>query len=342
MKRELGLDEIINLGLNENPLGPSPKTVRAVNEAAKQMHLYPDPGALELRSVIALAHGVEPDQVLQGNGASELISLFSEAFIDNGDEMLTPEPTFHQFQDATHIMGGKNILSPLKNFRIDLDDMARKITPKTKLIILINPNNPTGDMLTKPEVEEFLARVGKEKIVIFDEAYAPYVEREKDFPDTVEFIRQGYNIVVLRSFSKAYGLAGMRVGYAISRPEFIRRMVRIRNVFNVSRLAQKAAVEAFKDKEHLQKSVKLVWEEKKYYYREFENMGLFFYPTSSNFILVNVGVDDVKLAESMKRRGVIISPQTSNGYKGFIRVTIGTHEQNVKMIACLKGCLAEL
>ena len=340
-KRKYGLTEIIKLASNENPLGPSPKATQTLKAVAEEANIYPDPTGYGLRMQLADLYGVGVDQVLHANGSSELITFAGEAFINEGDECIIPEPTYHRYQEISRIMGSTSIFCPIKDYRIDLEDMAKKVTPKTKLVIIANPNNPTADIVTHQEAETFLNKIGNDIIVVFDEAYGEYVDDPK-YPDTLDFVSNGYNVVIFRTFSKAYGLAGARAGYAISSPEIIRVMNAVRPVFNVNRLAQLAAIEALKDRDHLNKCVRLVWEEKEICYNEFKNMGLFFMRSAANFIFVNIGVDDLKLHEAMVKRGIIIRPMTAWGYKGFIRVTIGTHYQNEKMLICLKEALEEI
>ena len=341
VKRKYGLKEIIKLASNENPLGPSPKAIHMIKEAAEKANIYPDPTGHELRSVIANEHGVEIDQVLHGNGSGELITFIGEVFVNEGDECIIPVPTYHRYQEVFHIMGAKNVFSPLKEYRIDLEGMSSRVTPKTKIIVIVNPNNPTGDIVRSPAVTEFLEGIGRDTIVVFDEAYGEFVE-DKEYPRAIELIKEGHNVIVLRTFSKAYGLAGVRLGYAISNPEIIGYLNAVRHVFNVNRLAQLAGIEAMKDKEHLQKCLQLVWDEKGYYYEELDKLGLFYVLTSANFIFVDTGVDDLKLSEAMVKRGVVIRPMTPWGYKNCIRITIGTHYQNEKAITSLKEALEEL
>lgn len=338
-KRKYGLTEIVKLASNENPLGPSPKAKEAARMASETMNIYPDPTGLELRSVIAKTHGVKVDQVLHGNGSSELITFIAQTFLNPGDECIIPKPTYERYQEITDITGGKKVYSALREYRIDLDDMARRVTSRTKLIIIVSPNNPTGDIVKKAELEAFLDKVGKDKVLVFDEAYAEYVE-DKHFPEVIKYISKGFHVIALRTFSKAYGLAGTRLGYAISSPEIIQYLNSVRPVFNVSRIAQEVGIEAMNDKDHLHRCLQMVWEEKRYYYEEFNKMGLYFVPTSANFIFVNVGADDLILHDIMTRNGVIIRPMTPWGYKKFIRVSIGTHYQNERMIACLKKSLS--
>jgi len=341
VKRKYGLTEIVKLASNENPLGPSPRAINIIKEAAENANIYPDPTGHELRSIIANEHGVEVNQVLQGNGSGELITFIGEVFVNEGDECIIPVPTYHRYQEVFHIMGAKNVFSPLKEYRIDLEDMRNRATPKTKIIVLVNPNNPTGDIVGGPEVKEFLETIGKDTILVFDEAYGEFVE-DKRYPRTVELIKEGHNVIVLRTFSKAYGLAGVRLGYAISSPEIIGYLNAVRHVFNVNRFAQLAGIEAIRDKEHLQRCIKLIWDEKRYYYEELDRLGLSYVPTSANFIFVDTGVDDLKLSEAMVKRGVVIRPMTAWGYKNCIRITIGTRYQNERAMLCLKEALEEL
>ena len=341
LKKKNNLPELINLSLNENPLGASPKVLEKIKAMVGEMSIYPDPDAREFRSLVAEEHGVSIEQVIPGNGACELISLVGQAFVNPDDETITPDPTFHVFREITSIMGGRNILSPLKEYRIDLEDIANRITSKTKLIIIVNPNNPTGDMLSDSELDSFIMEHGKDKIVVLDEAYGLFAN-PKEFPDATKYINQGLNIIALRTLSKAHALAGARVGYAIGSLELINRMQSIRPVFNVNRLAQIAGCEALKDKEHLNKCLTLVEEEKQYYYNEFKKMNMSYVPSAANFIFVDVGVDDVELSKALVKKGVIISAMTSSGYKGCIRITIGNHYQNEKMIASLKEAIEEL
>jgi histidinol-phosphate aminotransferase len=340
-KRKYGVTEIIKLASNENPLGPSPRAIEIAKKAAEVMNIYPDPTGFELRSAIAKTHGVKVEQVLHSNGSAELITFIGQAFINPGDECIIPKPTYQRYEEITDITGGEKIISPLREFRIDLEDMAKRVTSRTKLIVIVNPNNPTGDIVKSLELEAFLNKVGKDKVLIFDEAYAEYVE-DKDFPEMIKYISMGFHVIVLRTFSKAYGLAGTRLGYAISSPEIIQYLNSVRPVFNVNRIAQMVGIEAMNDKDHLNRCLQMVWNEKKYCYEEFNKMGLYFVPTSANFIFVNVGVDDLNLQEIMTRNGVIIRPMTPWGYKGFIRGTIGTHYQNEKMVECLKKSIGEL
>jgi histidinol-phosphate aminotransferase len=341
VKRKYNLTEIIKLASNENPLGPSPKAVEVGREMAAQMSVYPDPSGYNLRAAIASAYGVTWEQVLHGSGSSELITFIGAAFINQGDESIIPKPTYHRYQEITQIMGGENLLVPLKDYRVDLAEMAQRLSPRTKLIVIANPNNPTGDIVRQKEVEVFLKAVGKDRIVIFDEAYGEFVD-DPAYPRALEFISQGYAVIVLRTFSKVYALAGARVGYAISSPDIIKYLNRVRANFNVNRIGQMAAIAALSDREHFRLSTQMVWEGRQFYYDKFQEMGLFYLPTWANFIFVKVGPDDMKVHEALVRKGVILRPMTPWGYKGFIRVTIGTHDQNKKVVSALEKSISEV
>jgi histidinol-phosphate aminotransferase len=340
-RRRCQLTEIVKLASNENPLGPSPQAKKVAMEMAGKMNVYPEPAAAALRSVIAQTHGVAADQVLHGNGSSEVITFIGHAFINQGDECVIPTPTYHRYQEISQLMGAKNILVPLKEYRIDWEEMGRRASAKTKLFVIVSPNNPTGDIVRRREMEAFLQQVGKNRIVVLDEAYAEYTD-DPEFAPGVEFIAQGYPVIVLRTFSKIYALAGARLGYAISRPELIKYMDQVRPTFNTNRFAQFAGMEAMKDQEHFQKCRKMVLDEKKYYYEEFKKMGLYHLPTSANFIFVGVGVDDQEMHAALVKLGIILRPLTPWGYKGFMRITIGTHEQNEKVVAGMKKALGEM
>ncbi len=341
VKRKYNLTEIIKLASNENPLGPSPTAAAVGRKMADEMNVYPDPSAFDLRAAIATFYGVKSEQVLHGSGSTELITFIGATFINQGDESIIPKPTYHRYQEITQIMGGENLLVPLKDYRVDLAGMAQRLSPRTKLIVIANPNNPTGDIVRHQEVEEFMRVVGKDRIVIFDEAYGEFVD-DPAYPRALEFISQGYAVIVLRTFSKIYALAGARIGYAISSPEIIKYMNRVRPPFNVNRLGQQVAIAALRDREHFRMSTQMVWEGRQFYYDAFQKMGLFYLPTWANFIFVKVGSDDMKVHEALVRQGVILRPMTPWGYKGFIRVTIGTREQNEKVVAAMEKSLAEV
>ena len=334
VKEHYHVQEVHRLNGNENPLGPSPRAIQKLRELAGEMHRYPDAKATAFRTEIARLYDIELDQVVHGSGSNELIRCICEVFINKDDECLMPFGTFKPYLDRNLILGGRNIISPLLNHKVDLDDMLKRVTPKTKLIVFVNPNNPIGNIIEHKEMEQFLQKVGRDIVVVFDEAYAEYVDHS-GFPRSIEFIKSGYNIIVLRTMSKAYGLGGLRIGYAITNRAIFEYLNSVRLRFNVNAMAQAAAIEALRDSDHLKKCVQFVWDEKHYYYDELKKLGLSYIPTSTNFIFINVGIDDIKVKDAFMQKGILISAMTPSGFKGFIRVTIGTHDENVRVIKTL-------
>lgn len=343
VERELGLkyEEIIKLASNENPLGPSPRAVAALQEAVATLNLYPDSNCFNLKNVLAARLGVGFENLIIGNGSDELLKLIAEAFLNPGEEVIYGVPSFVEYEFVTRVMGGVIVEVPLKNLTYDLEAMADKITSRTKLIFVCNPNNPTGTIVTRGEVEEFLSRVPEEVIVVFDEAYYEYVDAE-DYPQTIEYVRQGRRVIVLRTFSKIYGLAGLRIGYGIAPAEIIECLMRVREPFNVNTLAQVAARAALEDEEHLDRSRRVNREGKEYWYRELKNMGLEFAPTQGNFMFIRVGVSGQEVTERLMRRGIIVRPAGIFGFSEYIRVTMGTPEQNERFISNLREVLEEI
>ncbi|MCD6219734.1 histidinol-phosphate transaminase [Candidatus Calescamantes bacterium] len=338
VKRELGLKEVIKLASNENVLGPSPLAVKALKSSLHRIHLYPDGGGYYLRKKLASKYGLDISQVLLGNGSDEIIRMIVETFLNPGEEVITGEPAFIIYKMACKSMGGKCITVPLRDFTVDLSRMAEKITKKTKLIFIANPNNPTGTMVTEEEVEKFLQSVPPGVIVVFDEAYYEYIER-KDFPDNVKRVKRGELVLVLRTFSKIYGLAGLRIGYCLARKDVITALNRVRQPFNTNSLAQTAAISALDDEEHIRKSREMVKEGKEYLYGEFKKIGLEFVPSETNFVLVKVNKNGREVFQELMKRGIIVRAMDGYGLCDWIRVTIGTLEENKKFIQSLARVL---
>jgi len=282
VKRELGLEEVIKLASNENALGPSPLAVKALENSLANIHLYPEGGGYYLRKKLARKYGLNISEILLGNGSDEIIRMIVETFLNPGEEIITGDPAFVIYKIACKAMGGECISVPLKDFTFDLETMLERIT--AKLIFIANPNNPTGTMVTEKEVSEFLRRVPPRILVVFDEAYYEYIERE-DYPDNVRRIQKGAPVIVLRTFSKIYGLAGLRIGYCMAGKEVVSALNRVRQPFNTNSLAQIAALFALDDEEHIRKSREMVKEGKEYLYSEFKKMGWEFVPSEANFIL---------------------------------------------------------
>lgn len=335
VKREYGLKEVIKLASNENPLGCSEKAKEAVKAACENLSIYPDGNATLLKEALAKKYNISTDEILPSSGSDEMIDLIAKTFINKGDEIIMADITFPRYIATTKMMGGIPKIVPLKNYTYDLDGMLKAITDKTKLIWLCNPNNPTGTMVSEKDIINFLDKVPENVVVAYDEAYREYVTR-KDYPmDSIKFVKTYPNVLTMRTFSKAYGLAGIRVAYTIANKEIIENINKVRGPFNVNSLAQIAAIAALEDKEFLQKCFDVNVEGKKYLYDEFEKMGLFFPPSETNHIFVDVKKNGNEVFVEMQKRGVIIRPMGGT----FIRVSIGTMEENKKFVEVLKEVL---
>lgn len=340
VKRELGLDDIIKLASNENPLGPSSKAITAVEKVLKNLHLYPDSNCYNLKQKLAGFLGVENDSVLIGNGSDELLKLMAETFLNSGDEVIYAKPSFSEYQFTAMIMGAKCVEVPLlPDFKHDLDSMLKEINSRTKLVFICNPNNPTGTIQSEAELDSFMAKVPEDVLVVFDEAYYEYVA-SSDYNTGLKYLQQGKNVIVFRTFSKIYGLAGFRIGYAVTLPEIAQAIERVREPFNVNSLAQVAAIAAIDDREHVEKSQKINAEGKKYLYTQFEKMGLKYVPTEANFVFVYTGKNSQDVFKELLSAGVIIRSGDIFGYPEFIRVTIGSDKENQRFIDALKTVLA--
>ena len=338
VERDLRITGVIKLASNENPLGPSPKALDAVNKYSKDISVYPDQQCFELNRIIAERLNMPSESIAIGNGSDELMLLAALAYISAGDEVVISLNTFSTYEMVSHLMDASIVRVNLKNYTYDLSAMANAAGEKTKLIFVCNPNNPTGTMNTKKEMDEFISKVSPNTIVVIDEAYGDYVA-SKDYPDSIKYVKENKNVIVLRTFSKIYGLAGLRVGYAVSRPEIIKFLNLVRLPFSVNRLGQIAAIAALSDLDHLVKSKKNNEEGKAFLYRELDKLGLSYLKTEANFIFINLNSDADEMFMQLMRRGVIIRPLSSFGMPGAIRVTIGTPEQNAKFIRALTEAL---
>ncbi|MBE0466802.1 MAG: histidinol-phosphate transaminase [Candidatus Desulforudis sp.] len=338
VQRELGLTEVVKLASNENAVGPSPSAIAALHDVLNEVHYYPDGSGYRLRQALAGFFGVEPGYIHLGNGSNEIVQQLSLAFLEPGDEAVMPVPSFPRYQPLARMMDAVPREVPLKNDTLDLEAMAAQINPRTKLIYICNPNNPTGTLVTKDAVDRFLAAVPGHCLVVLDEAYFEYVE-DNNYPDGLEYVKAYPNVVVLRTFSKIYGLAGLRIGYAFARPEIVDCLERVREPFNVNSMAQEAALAALADQDHVAGLRALNDVEKQYLYRELAQMGLDYVPTEANFILFDAGRDEQRVFQSLLRRGVII--RGGFGYGTRLRVTIGTRDQNRKFLRALEATLRE-
>lgn len=337
--RELGLapSDIIKLASNENPLGPSPKALAAMRETIERAHFYPDGGGYYLSEAIAQKTGLARNNVVLGAGSNEVIEFIGQAFLAPGDEIIAARHAFIVYKLVATLFGAKTIEVADPGFAHDLEAMADAITPKTKVIFIANPNNPTGTLLGQEAIDRFMARVPEHIVVVFDEAYYEFLP---DPPDTVKYIREGRNVIVLRTFSKIQGLANLRIGYGLARPELIQVLQKTRQPFNTNGIAQAGAIAGILDDEHVQRTRELTWEGRDYLQAEFARLGLEYVPSHGNFVLVKVG-DGRELFSALLKRGVIIRDMVAYGLPEWVRVSIGTMEQNRRFIEELTALLAK-
>jgi len=338
LQREQGLTDIIKLASNENPLGPSPKAITALEDSLGSLNIYPDGNCFELREALAQRLGVSGMQLIFGNGSDEVIKMLGLTFLEPGDEVLICEPTFSEYAYVTHLMGAKLRTLPLASHAFDLEAMSLAINPRTKMVFVCNPNNPTGAYVSQEKVNAFLAKIPDNVLVVFDEAYYEYVTA-KDYPDTLSYVRTGQNVVVLRTFSKIYGLAGLRVGYGVD-PKHIARLVhRVREPFNINGAAQIGALAALEDDDHIRRSQEVNNSGKSWLYQELSSLGLKYVPTETNFIFFNLEQDSQAVYQKLLGEGVIARSGAIFGCPTWLRVTIGTKEQNHRFIQALKRAL---
>lgn len=329
----------IKLASNENPLGASPKAIEAMIANTARVSLYPDGGCIELRNALADKYSVTSDRVIVANGSDEIFVLIAGSVIDPDDEMITSEVTFSEYAFAARVMGGKAVFAPLKNNGFDLPAISKMVSKKTKWICIANPNNPTGTIVTHNEITAFMDSIPSTVLVLLDEAYSEYVT-SPDYPRFRELIDRYPNLCITRTFSKIYGLAGLRVGYAIGSVDTIHAMQKSRQPFNVNYLAQKAAVAALDDRAFVEKSIRTNEAGKKYLYARLDELKLSYVPTESNFIFIRLPMDGTAAFEKLMDLGVTIRPLRSFGVPDAIRLTIGTQEQNEFFISKLKILLS--
>ncbi|MEK6673168.1 MAG: histidinol-phosphate transaminase [Nitrospirota bacterium] len=330
LERELGISGSIKLASNENPTGPSPKAVDAIKSIADNLNRYPDGNGYYLKNKLAERLSVSPDEIILGNGSNELLDIAARTYMEPGDEAVMAHPSFVVYSMAVQSIGAKAVQVPLKDYRHDLSAMRNAVTGGTKVVFIANPNNPTGTINKKDEFDHFMEGLPDSVLVVVDEAYFEYVS-EKDYADSMKWFRSGRDILILRTFSKIYGLAGLRIGYGIAKAGIVTEMNKIRAPFNTGTMAQAAALGALDDDEHVRKSRGTNEEGKKYLYNELNNLGLEYVPTEANFIYMPVK-DSMALYEKLLRDGVIIRPMGPNA----VRVTIGLPEENKRFIEAIK------
>lgn len=334
VEREYGISGSVKLASNENPLGPSPRALAVLRERLPELHLYPDGDCFYLKRALAQKLGVQPDRLIFGNGSNEIIELAARTFMRAGDEAVMAEQAFVVYELIVQAVGGKRKTVPLKNFTHDLAAIADAVTPHTRLVFLANPNNPTGTIYRRREWQAFLERISPDVLVIVDEAYFEYVE-EADYPNSLDYHARHPAILTLRTFSKLYGLAGLRIGYGIGAKGVIALMQRVRQPFNVNAPAQWAALAALDDTEHVQRSLGVNQQGVKYLQTEFARLGLSYVPSQANFILVRVG-NGPEVFQRLLQQGVIVRPMVGYKFPEHVRVTVGTMAQNQKLIGALE------
>jgi histidinol-phosphate aminotransferase len=339
LAREMGLrpEEIVKLASNENPLGPSPKAVAAMREALDRAHFYPDGGGWALRTAIAEKLGLTRENVVLGNGSNEIIEFIGHAFLRPGDEVITARHAFAVYTLMAQLFGAKTIEVPDPGFTHDLNAMLAAVSRRTRQIFIANPNNPTGTMVGQQEIDDFMGRVPEEVLVVFDEAYYEFLDNP---PNVLKFVRDGRNVVIMRTFSKIQGLAGLRIGYGLASKEIAEVLQKTRQPFNANSIAQAGALAGIYDDEYMRETRELTHEGREFLQSTFLSMGLEFVPSAANFVLVRVGDGD-KVVEALLRRGLIVRAMRSYKLPEWIRVSVGTMDQNRRFVAELQRLNSE-
>jgi len=339
VQREYGLTDVVKLASNENPLGPSPKAVRAILEIVTGLNRYPDSHGYYLKSKLADRLGLSREWIVLGNGSTEIVEQICEAFLDPGDEAITGKEMFFKYPIAIRFMNAEPILVPLVDYKLHLDHVLEKVTSRTKVVFIANPNNPTGTLIDRAELDDFMEKIPPGVVVVIDEAYHEYLPPDRN-PETLRYVKEDRNVIVLRTFSKIYGLAGLRIGYGIAPPRLIASMNKIREAFNTNSIAQHAATAALDDHEFAAKTIEYNEMGKKFLVEGLARIGITPVPTLTNFFLVPLPMDGREFFERMLRRGVIVRPLSGYGLMKAVRVTIGLPEENQKFLAATEEVLS--
>jgi histidinol-phosphate aminotransferase len=338
--RELGLDpaRVIKLASNENPLGPSPRALAAMHTAVAQSHLYPDGNAFYLKRRLAEVLGVEPRHLILGNGSNEIIEFLGHALLDAAAEVVVSEYCFAVYPLVTHLFGARLVTVPAKAYAHDLDAMLAAVTPATRVLFVANPNNPTGTLASRDAVERLVANIPDHVVLVLDEAYVEYLDQPADF---IPLVRSGEkpNLILMRTFSKIHGLAGLRLGYGIAHPEFIAALEKIRQPFNTNAIAQSAALAALEDQDHVSQTRTLNATGLRFLNEALADLQLEVIASHANFVVVNVG-DGPAVFQALQRMGVIVRPMSGYGLPQWIRISVGTAAENARCIEALKQALA--
>jgi histidinol-phosphate aminotransferase len=338
LEREYGITDAIKLASNENPLGPSPLAVNAIQQAIEKLNRYPNGGCFDLCDRISKRFGVAKESIIFGNGSDDIIAMLARVLLQPGDEAVLPLPSFLFYDIMIRCAGAIPIEVPLIDHLTDLDGMLARIGPRTRLVFLNNPHNPTGALIARGALDDFVAAVPENVVLIIDEAYIEFV-REPNCPSSLDYLDSGKMVVGLRTFSKAYGLAGLRIGYGWMPPYLAELLNRVRQPFNVNSLAQAAAVAAFEDEGFLNDTVELVSDELEFIYTALDSLGIEYLKSQANFLLIRVGKDANEVFEDLLRKGIIVRAMASYGYPDCIRVNVGLHNENVRLLEALPGVL---
>ena len=341
LEREYGISDSVKLASNENPLGPSKKAVQAIQKALVNLHRYPDGYSYELRQALAQKLNVKEETIVFGNGSNEIIELLTRTFLREGDEVLMPSPSFLMYEILVQATGAKPVKVPLRHLVVDLESMAEAIGPATRMVFVNNPNNPTGTVVSKEAFEQFLDRIPGDVVVVVDEAYIEFV-REPSCPLGPHYLGWQCPVVTLRTFSKAYGLAGLRMGYGIMKKELADYVNRVRQPFNANTLAQVGALAALQDEAFFRKTINTVHQQLDWLYTEMERLNFHYHPTEANFFLIDVNTDAKTVYEKMLRKGVIVRAMTAYGFPELIRVSVGLPEENKRFIRALEEVKEEM
>lgn len=340
VKEELNLEEVIKLASNESPYRPFEVAQKAIAEAMGELNRYPDGACTALKRRLASFLGFPVENIAIGNGSNELIRIIAMALVNRGDEAVMATPSFVIYPTVTKLMGGKCREVNLRDFRHDLPAMLKEVNDRTRIVFVCNPNNPTGTIVYRDELSAFLDALSSRVLPVLDEAYFEFVEDPK-FPDGLDYFREGRNVVVLRTFSKIYGLAGCRIGYAVASKEVVNAINKVRDPFNVNLLAQAAALASLDEQGEVERRKKLNLEGKKYLYGELDRLGAPWVPSESNFIFVDVKENSRDVFNRLLKEGVIVRSGDIFGYDTFIRVTVGAPKENTKFISALEKVLGK-
>ena len=338
LEREYGIHDSIKLASNENPLGPSPMAVKAIKSAIEKLHRYPDGSGHVLIHKISEYLDLPPQNIVLGNGSDEIIGMLTHALLTPGDEALFPSPSFLMYEISVRGAGGIPVSVPLTSFSIDLERMADRITDRSRMVFLCNPNNPTGTIIYQKDFERFIDKIPPGVLVIVDEAYIEFV-KDQGCARSIDYIDNNRPLVTLRTFSKAYGLAGLRIGYGIMPEEIVHLLNRIRMPFNANSLAQIGASAAIEDVTFLENVKRVVHDELEFLQASLDDLGITYFPTQANFFMIDVKEKADAIFEKMLKQGIIVRSMKSYGYPHYIRINVGLHEENVRFIKALEKTL---